>query len=118
MAGGLQNVARNAYDKVLSSPLAAKLNRVVGPAGDFLNSARSVNWDPFALSQGAYELDNAAGGPAQNVLRQYDENQSHELPVAPAPGLDVAQRLAAQNNDAPTLASTLGMRSGLSSVKR
>jgi hypothetical protein len=112
-----------ALDTVLSSPVAAHLNKAVGPVGDMLNSARTMNWDPFGLKQAvpaaAAGLDNIAGGPAQNVLQQYDSNQSLEVPKPAPAGVDYAQRLAAQAGDSPTYASAAGMKgAGFSGVKR
>lgn len=110
-------------DAILSSPLAQHLNKAVGPVGDLLNDSRAVGWDPFGLKQAApaagVGLDNIAGGPAQNVLRQYDSNQSLEVPKPAPAGVDYAQRLAAQAGDSPTYASAAGMKgAGFSGVKR
>jgi hypothetical protein len=97
----------------MSSPAVGKLARwEEGPLSTALLHADQK----LAIPLGVVTPEGQRIGPFQNALDMYDRSENRIQPAAPS--LQYAQNLAAQNNDAPTLASTLGIKTGLSGVKR
>jgi hypothetical protein len=105
----------------LISKALSGLNKAVGPAGDLLTSAKSVGYDPFNVKQGAKDLDNAVGGPVQNVARQYDSNVREENKDIEKPkpvGTDYAERIATKAKDYGTRAAAQGVKGTMGSYKK
>lgn len=65
---------------------------------------------PEKLDRASEKLDKMIGSPVSNVIAQHDKNVVGSFRAKASPGIDYAQRIAAKHEDAPTLASTVGIK--------